>query len=300
MRTETIPYAGWDQCIRIHNDTVELVVTTQVGPRIIRYGFIDAPNEFVEYPDQVGQAGGDVYRSYGGHRLWAAPEVKGWTNHPDNEPVDVSNDGREVVFSAVPERGTGFRKQIGVTLGDTGSAVRIRHILTNTGDRPVECALWALSVMAPGGTAILPQEGFISHAEKVLPARPLALWHYTDMSDPRWTWGRRFIRLRQSAGSRDPQKAGVLTSDGWAAHARDGRMFIKRFPFDESAVYPDHGVNVEVFTNYRMLEVESLGALAPLLPGESREHVEDWSLHTIGDLPSDEEMLKDILDRLLS
>ncbi len=49
--------------------------------------------------------------------------------------------------------------------------------------------------MAPGGRAIYPQEPYISHTEYLLPARPMVLWHYTDLSDPRFQLGDRFLRL---------------------------------------------------------------------------------------------------------
>ncbi len=298
MAIELIPYAGWEECVRLSNGTVEVVVTKQVGPRIIRYGFVGGPNEFVEYPDQVGKRGEARYRSYGGHRLWVAPETDGWTNHPDNQPVDVHEADGEVIFTAPIEQGTGFRKSIAVSLGE-GSAVRVRHTLRNTSDKPIMCALWALSVMAPGGTAIVPHERFIPHAEKVLPARPMVLWNYTDMTDPRWTWGKKFVRLRQDA-SKMPQKFGVLSTDGWAAYANGDRIFIKRFPFDISAQYPDFGCNAEIFTNHRMLEVESLGPLTPLAPGEGREHTERWTLHRSGYLPESDDVVELLISQLLT
>jgi hypothetical protein len=37
---ENVSYGGWPNCLRIANDEVELIVTTDVGPRVIRYGFI--------------------------------------------------------------------------------------------------------------------------------------------------------------------------------------------------------------------------------------------------------------------
>jgi hypothetical protein len=75
--------------------------------------------------------------------------------------------------------------------------VTVTHILINRNLWVIELAAWALSVMAPGGVAILPQPPFIPHGEKLLPARPLVQWHYTDMTDPRWKFGRKFILLRQ-------------------------------------------------------------------------------------------------------
>ncbi len=294
-----VPYKGWSQTARFTNGTIDLIATTEVGPRIIRFGFVDGPNEFVEYPDQLGKVGGDVYRSYGGHRLWVAPETAGWTNHPDNQPVSVTEVGDTLVLTASVEAGTRIQKQVRVSFLPDSTGVRIEHVITNAGSRPLRLAPWALSVMAAGGTAIIPHESHIPHPEKVLPARPMALWHYTDMTDSRWTWGRRLILLRQTSGAKGPQKVGAWISAGWAAYHNDNRLFVKRFPCDPSATYPDFGVNAELFTNHRMLEVESLGGLVTLEPSGSTSHTEHWYVYRSVTPASDEEGWTRILAEIL-
>lgn len=282
------------------NGVVDLLITLEVGPRIIRFGAVDGPNEFVEYAEQMGTNGGTSYRSYGGHRLWMAPETKGWTDHPDNGPVELRKEEDEAaVFTPAIETGTGLQKQLRISFLSSSTGVRVEHVVVNRGSSPVQLAPWALSVMAPGGTAIIPHERFLPHAEKVLPARPMALWHYTQMTDPRWTWGRRFIFLRQDASATIPQKFGALVTEGWAAYHNADRLFLKRFPFDPSATYPDFGVNAEFFTNARMLEVESLGGLVHLAPGQSTSHTEHWYLTRGVSAPPDEDGWERILDGIL-
>jgi hypothetical protein len=132
--------------------------------------------------------------------------------------------------------------------------------------------------MNPGGTAILPQEPYISHDDEVLPARPLVLWHYTDLADPRFSIGAKFVRLATDASRAAPQKVGILNKVGWAAYARNGVVFIKRVAFDAKGTYPDFGSSMEVYTAANFIEVESLGTLRTLKPGESVEHTERWTL----------------------
>ena len=278
MTAEVVPYAGWQKCVRLRNAEVDLVMTTDVGPRVIRFGFTGGPNEFVEYPDQVGQTGGTAYRSYGGHRLWISPEVAGRTNHPDNNPVGWKEENGEVTLIAPVEKETSLQKQLRVVLDKDRNHVRVIHKITNCSSSDATLAPWAVSVLAPGGRAIVPQEPFVAHADRVLPVRPVVLWGYTQMKDPRWTWGNRFIVLRQDSAVEVPQKMGALVSEGWAAYANGDRLFVKRFPFVQGADYPDFGCNLELFTNNRMLEVESLGPLSTLKKGESVSHQEDWYL----------------------
>ena len=59
---EKIDYKGWPNSYRLSNGTVDLVVTTDVGPRIIRFGFVGGENEFKEYEDMLGKTGGDEWR----------------------------------------------------------------------------------------------------------------------------------------------------------------------------------------------------------------------------------------------
>ncbi|MCJ7665262.1 MAG: DUF4380 domain-containing protein, partial [Actinobacteria bacterium] len=80
-------FGGWENCLRLENDEIELVATTDVGPRIIRLGFKGGQNLFKEFGDQLGKTGGDQWRIYGGHRLWHAPEAVPRTYFPDNKPV---------------------------------------------------------------------------------------------------------------------------------------------------------------------------------------------------------------------
>jgi hypothetical protein len=132
--------------------------------------------------------------------------------------------------------------------------------------------------MAAGGTAVIPHEPFRHHTEQLLPARPLVLWSYTDMTDHRWTWGKELIHLMQDSNAKGPQKIGALNTPGWAAYVNAGQLFIKQFPSVPDADYPDFGCNCELFTNHRMLELESLSPLKTLNRGGAIDHEERWIL----------------------
>lgn len=86
----------------------------------------------------------------------------------------------------------------------------------------------------------------------------------------------------------DAQKAGMIVPDGWAGYARNSHLFLKTFEYQEVARYPDFGSNVELFTNGQFLEVETLGPLAQLRPGESRRHTERWFLFEDVATPTDD------------
>jgi hypothetical protein len=150
-----------------------------------------------------------------------------------------------------------------------------------------------------GGEAIIPQEPYRAWGNYVLPARPLVLWHYTDLTDARLTLGRKLIRLRTDPANREEQKIGATNKQGWAAFLRGATLFIKQFPFEEGASYPDYGCNVECFTAGSFLELESLAPLRRVAPGDYASHTERWSLHADFDAGATEDSLVAALDPLL-
>lgn len=270
-------YGGWPNCYRLSNGIVDLVVTTDVGPRIIRFGFVDGENEFKEYAEMLGHTGGDEWRIYGGHRLWVAPEDRAKTYAPDNSPVRF--DQRTDFVRMIQETdASGIQKEIDIRLSEDAPLVEVTHRLHNRTGSPVELAPWAISVMAPGGKAVIPFPPRASHEGSLLPTSRIVLWAYTDMTDRRWSWGQRLATLRQDSESTTPQKAGFTVPDRWAAYERNGNIFLKQFEHFPDEIYPDFGCSVEVFTNSEMLELETLGPLVRLAPGETVEHFERWQL----------------------
>jgi hypothetical protein len=294
VTNETIDFGGWPGCIRLSNGEIELVATTAIGPRIIRLGFVGGQNLFHNYPATLGRTGGREWNNYGGHRLWHAPEVVPRTYAPDNVPVEHAWDGETLILRNAEEP-NGLEKETRVTLSPNSPRVEVAHRIVNRNPWAVELAAWALSVMAPGGRAIYPQEDFKPHPDCLVPARPLVLWHFTDMSDPRWTWGRKYVQLRQDPTATTKQKAGFLNSKGWAAYVLGGDAFIKGYPCEPGATYADMGCNTETYTDSDMLEVETLGPLTRLEPGAHVDHVESWLLAKADCGPSDADIDANIL-----
>jgi hypothetical protein len=294
---EKIKFAGWENCYRLSNDRIELVVTGDVGPRIIRFGFIGQENMFKEYPDQLGVTQSNEWLIFGGHRLWHAPEAKPRTYYPDVEPVLVQEIDNGLIATQKPEPTTGIQKQIQITLSPDSPEVFLTHRLINHNLWAIETAPWALSVMSVGGIAILPFPKRGQHPEFMLPTSSLAIWPYTNLSDPRWTLGYQFIMLKQEPGNKSPQKVGIFTPDGWAAYANHNALFIKQIPIQFDGLYPDMGVNFEVFTNGEMLELESLGPLEMIPSKGSIEHQEHWTLLQDVSQPNTENDIISIMDK---
>jgi hypothetical protein len=312
MTIETISYAGWKHCVRLSNGRIEAIVTTEVGPRIIRFGAVDGQNLLHEVQAQQGLTGGAQWRAYGGHRLWHAPEDKPRTYAPDNGPVKAELLPDGVRLSLEPEPSTGIAKEMELSLAPERDRLTVIHRLRNANPWSVELAPWAITIMAPGGVAIMPQEPYAPHpdihaADEVvpecpsyLPARTLALWSYTKLNDPRWIFLDRFLLTRQDPAIAAPLKYGVSNRQGWSGYVRNGEMLLKHFPWQEGAHYPDQGCNAEVFTDGEMLELETLGPLVSLPPGATTEHREAWDYCKDVLISSDGAELAAVLQPLLA
>jgi len=278
MNIEKIDYQGWKNCLRISNDAVELIATAEIGPRLIYFGVSGQKNVFAEIEADLGQTGGEKWRVYGGHRLWHAPEDPVRTYQPDNDPIEIHQTETSIRFTQPVEQSTGIQKEIELSLDSSQPKVELIHRLYNRGEEALELAPWALSVMAPGGKAVLPVPLRGSHQGNLLPTSSLAIWAYTDLSDPRLEWGDDFINIFQDADQKDPLKIGMNNPGGWMGYLNEGQLFLKYTPYDSSAKYPDRGSNLEIYTDHRFLELETLGPLTSLKPGGKVEHQENWIL----------------------
>lgn len=292
-------YKGWHKCVFITNGEVELVVTTSVGPRILRYAYHGDENVLFEDKKLLGTSGGDTWKNYGGHRFWHCPETLGRTYFPDNFPVEyeILENGVKVVQVQAEN---GIEETMEITLADKGSEVNVKHVLTNIGRWPIETAAWAITVMREGGYLAVP---VVTHDENaLLPDRSIAFWPYAKYNDKRLYLGEEVITLEQDASPNRKFKFGLQNEAGVACYFVENNLFIKQHEHDVDAYYPDYNCSFESYTDNNILEVESLSPMYSVDPGESIEHNERWSLHKGIATPkrTDEEKILDVLSECLS
>lgn len=282
---EKIDFQGFPNCIRLSNGELEIVVTTDVGPRILFFGFKGGENILGWHPQAQVETAIGVWKPYGGHRLWIAPETMPLSYAPDNNPVEYFFDEttNSLRLVAPEEAATEMQKEIEISPDAEGFS--IKHRITNLGANELEFAPWALTIMREGGEAVIPNEPFAPYsAENLLPVRSFAVWSYTDFTDSRWTFEKEFIRIKVDENLHHPQKIGVFNRQGWAAYSWRDLLFVKRFDVILNAAYPDMNSNTEVYTAGSFVEVETLAPLQKVQPGESAEHIERWFLFQGKDL----------------
>ena len=286
---------GWKQVLVLANNEVELLITLDVGPRIISYRHQSGLNLFKTFDDQLGKSGEPDWQIRGGHRLWIAPETTS-SYFPDNHPVSFSLIGENHVRLRTPtEAQSGIEKELEIFLDEKTSRVTINHSMTAARPSIYDIALWGLTAFKPGGKAVIPMPpknlhpNDLSITEKksgndaalnLLPNRSISLWAYTDLSDPRFKWHKDRLEINQHANTAST-KLGFLHQMKTAYYEVDGYRFSKTIDYRQDATYPDGNCNLEIFTDGTMLELESLSPLVALKKDEKIIHTESWSLNRL-------------------
>jgi hypothetical protein len=276
---ERVSFEGRD-CVRLVGDGTGVFVTTSVGPRIL--GLVGSEgNVLAVLPQEAGleHPSGRRFRFVGGHRLWAAPEVPATTYEPDDRPCTVT-EAEDGIRVEAPADGAGLARAIEVRRSLDGWVVD--HAIRNLSPATVTMAPWAITQLRPGGEAILPL-GPMGDGPQA--DRSLVLWPYTDPGDPRIAFRRNEVRIRAVPGPA-PIKVGAAPSEGRVAYRLGGEVFEKRVAVDPRAPYPDRGAAVQVYLGDDFCELETVGPLRAVDPGDEATHRERWALRREGAHPA--------------
>jgi len=284
INASIVSYKTFGRCVVLNNGILEIYVTVDIGPRIIRCSMLGRQNlmfndELHSFSNDVSSAfgAGKNWYIYGGHRMWVSPEDDPLSYYPDNEPVAYTLTPNGAVFTPKAQAVTGYQYEWEITLAEDKPEVKISHKLTNASDKPFKGAVWCLSVMDAEGVCIVPQP---TEDTGLLSNRVLSVWPYTDMTDKRVIWGEKYIGVKQDKANSRKFKYGISNTAGKVAYLNHNQALVKSFsschPIGE---YPDFGVSCEVFTNEHFLEAESLSPLYTVEVGGSVTHTETWTLY---------------------
>ncbi|MBR3895299.1 MAG: hypothetical protein IKJ35_09195 [Clostridia bacterium] len=273
MNLEEREYSAFGRSLVADNGSVQLVIPLEYGIRIGHFSFVGGENVFYEQPSDMKElTTEDGWRLRGGHRLWLAPENED-TYCPDNAPVTYEVCGEEILLTQALDERLGVVKSLRISFVEDAS-VRLTHRIVNCNPHAITRSLWAISVMAPGGTEDIPlgqREGGMSHWHRI------SWWDHTSLGDERATYEKERIVIRHLPIDKR-YKIGVGHPAGPVRYVNRGVIFEKSYDFKKEAVYPDGDVSFESFFCRHMAEIESLSPLYTVAPGESAEHQETWKL----------------------
>jgi hypothetical protein len=299
---ERAPFHGWDDTWLLRGDRVEARVVADVGPRVLELRCRGGENLFYLRERDLGGRGEPTWRMRGGWRLWTAPERHATTYALDNAPCDVALAGpATLVVTGPPQPEASVRKTVRFTIDAAEPRIVVESRIANIGKRPVAFAPWTLAALRPGGRAVVPLD--VGPPEAFDAIRRVILWSYTRIADPRYRFGNALVAVEHATVANGPtpntiaagrtsdeSKIGVDTAAGWAAYLIGSTLLVTR-----AVVEPGHradgGATVEVYSSRAFIELEHLGPLREVRPGDAAVLREDWWLFDDVRLPAAEEGL---------
>ena len=286
-------YKDYGAVLAISNGIVEAYVTLSVGPRIIRFGFVDGQNFMRDDRKALGSltdekfeeffGKGKAWENLGGHRIWLSPESYPESYYPDLDPVEYEAEEDTVTFYPPEETENGVAKELEIIMAEDEPTMAVTMRAVNIADKPKRFALWGLTVSAQGGTEIIPMN---TDDTKLLSNRTIEVWPYTNLGDKRVKWFDKYVTVTQDPTAERPFKLGFDLKEGTVHYLLNGEVFTKYWPtYHPDAVYPDHNCSFETYTNSEFIEIESLSPLSDVAPGGMSELTEVWTLKKVADTP---------------
>lgn len=277
----------------LQNASMRVFLPIDFGPRVLGLFLGKSQNLLAELPEAVLPVAGEAgYSLRGGHRLWVSPEIPTRTYAEDDRPPGITLVENGADMEQQADR-AGFQKSWRLRMHPQKAELVIDHRITNQGERAVEAAPWAVTMLRTGGTALMPLQAEPDSSYALGPNRQLAIWPYTDIHSPHLVLSNSGVIL-QAKITAGALKIGSPNPSGWLAYSNNGVLFVKRTVYRRGAVYPDCGASHQIYCDGRTLELETLGPLAVLQPGESAEHQEVWHLYQEASWPLEIKGLFDV------
>jgi len=268
----------WGKVLWLSNDEVEIGIALDFGIRVVHMSCAGCENLFYEQPADLsdGYTTSDGWQLRGGHRIWLAPESED-SSYPDNDPVEWVETENGVRVTQKVDPLLGVRKILDVVfLADGG--IQVTQSIFNVTDKPIDGAAWGVNTLDGGGVATIT---FINNDKRgFTPHRVVSLWSDTNLHDPRLTFEKERLTAKFMPLS-DYLKIGLYCLNGNAVFENKGQRFTLCFDSQPLSMYPDNGCNFELYMCSKFMELESLGVMTHILPGECASHTETWYLTRI-------------------
>lgn len=276
---------GWADAICLRNAISEAVVVPSIG-RLMQFQFLSQPGPLWVNPALTGQAAlpnATEWQNFGGDKSWPAPQSdwpkvtgSGWPPPAtfDSTPLHAAVHDHALELDSPVDAHYGMRMRRTFSLSGADPMLTVTTRYEKTEGAPVCVAVWVITQTRDAERIYLP-------LPLPLPAgSPVPGGYHLLHSHPPADLDRngRLLSLR-----RDRRQATKIGSDAtrllWVGSAQ-----MLRIDFDSRVAgseYPDGGCSSEVYTNpdpEAYIELETLGPLHTLHPGQSIEATQRYSL----------------------
>ena len=276
---ERIEYFGYKECIRLENRGTRVVLCLH-GGRVLEYS------------------------RQGKNALYLDPAQEGWTHAPGKQPVDPCGGrfdiGPEMTIPRHPDlwlgkwqgeitgsrsarltspkdEPTGTQLIREFALDESASKLTCRQIIQNMSDRTTAWCHWSRTLAKGGGICLIPLTENSRFPNQYVMYGPDSTILYRPQ-DPN-------IRVRDGfleiIATPEYPKLGMDSHAGWLGYLlRDDLLFVKRFPTFPDRVYNEIvGLTISIwYYKDLMCELEPIGPMERLDPGQSASFTEEWWL----------------------
>jgi hypothetical protein len=292
---------AWDSVVVLKNGIITLAAVPKIGGRVMQYDLGTHPSIYI-HESMKGKNITSGDSMVGGFRQLPSPQSDFQWPSPPNVDFGsytctvLQNNADSAVISLLSpiedskldkyktHKGLQFKRDI--TLYKASSHVRIVMTMYNRGQQSMTHGIWDITQSAciNNNTADLDNfwvyfqryqqstlggnKGYVEYKNEGTGAG--AQWKPD--AAPGNIMGVQFKKLRGKIGA-DCRTGWICFNDRYDAYA-----YVKTFTYQNGKSYPDSGASVQVYTysNMNMLEVEVLGPLTTIAPGDSVTLEENW------------------------
>ena len=275
-----IEYYGYDDCILLENESVRVVLCPAAGGRVLEYS-LDGENALYLPPGDEGwidapeKSGGSMHAG----RFDIGPELT-----TPRRPLLWKGQWQGTItgpFSArlvsQKDDSTGVQLIRDFRLDRTGSRLACKQTIKNVSNRTLEYCHWSRTFAAGGGICVIPTSKISRFPKHYVMYEEGALINARPEDEK--------IRLREGfleiLGAPRKPKLGFDSREGWLAYVMpNDLMFVKSFKVDPDRVYNEvAGLTISVwYPDGPMCELEPIGPMERLAPGEAGSFTETWML----------------------
>jgi len=282
-----IEYFGYDNCIELFNDDCRVILTPAVGGKIMSYqlngkealeiilgeeGYHYDPNN----PDERIRSGAGRFDFGLERRVASRDEI--WLGAWESEITGR----RQATLTSVEHQATGIQVERTFTLTDSGTHLTCKQTLINIGDKTKRHNHWSRTFGKSGGIVVVPLSDWSRYENHYVMYEPERSINLAPENE--------HISIRDNclviAGAPTHPKLGMDSMEGWFSYLMpNDLLFVKKYPTFPDKLYGEQipmTISIWYVENFRdtltTAELEPIGPLETIAPGERVSFTEDWYL----------------------
>jgi len=279
-----IEHSGYSDCIKLENESTKVVLCPACGGRVLEYS-LKGKNALHLDPRQNGWTYEPAKRVIdpSGGRFDIGPEMT-IPRHPKlwlGKWIGEITGSRSARLTSVEDEATGTQLIRDFVLDEFSSRFTCKQTIRNVSNETKFWCHWSRTLAEGGGICLIPLTANSRFPNKYIMYEPRSVINYRPEDSN--------IRVRDGfleiIGTPKYPKLGMDSYVGWLCYlTKNDLIFVKRFPTYPDRVYNEvAGLTISVwYYKDMMCELEPIGPMESIAPGEEVSFTEQWWLLPYG------------------